>query len=325
MTTALGRGQCGGHITLIFTIEDQFEDPVSQGSRGVGLCLEDGVEVIAKGEVGSGILQVIFQNGGYDTSMYDEVLDELVKVIPEIGGFDWELNIRMSLPASQGFGMSASGAIASAISIQRAIGIPHEECLRRSFFIAHIVERNRSSGLGDTTGLASGGVERRLVAGSPFSEGFLVRGPGVSEGWDCSTNVLLAWSESSGKHTSKYIDDSAWKLKISEAGETAMRGIGIGNWDSRRWSEIIEKSVVFASESGLEDDSSRSDIVRTVERAIVESGYYGKVAALLCMLGESVVIVPNDLSDVGDWIDPVANSLRESGLCTFSSRIGSLR
>ena len=101
--------------------------------------------------------------------------------------------------------------------------------------------------------------------------------------------------------------------------------IGIGHWDSSRWSEIIEKSVVFASESELGDDSSRSDIVRTVERAIVESGYSGKVAALLCMLGESVVIVPNNLSDVCDWIDPVANSLRESGLCTFSSRIGSLR
>jgi len=195
MRTALGRGQCGGHITLIFTIEDSVDDPLSQGSRGVGLCLEHGVEAIAKGEEGGGKLQVRFQNEEYDVSMYEEVLEELVKVIPEIGGFDWELNIRMALPTSQGFGMSASGAIASAISLQRAIGIPHEECLRRSFLIAHLVERNRSSGLGDTTGLASGGVERRIVAGSPFSDSLLLRGPGVSEGWHSGSRILLSWRE----------------------------------------------------------------------------------------------------------------------------------
>ena len=90
------------------------------------------MEAISKGEDGQGKLEVLFQDGEYDSKMYSDVLGELIREIPEIGLFDWELNIRMSLPASQGFGMSASGAIASAISFQRAIGIPHEECLRLS-------------------------------------------------------------------------------------------------------------------------------------------------------------------------------------------------
>ena len=212
MPTALGRGQCGGHITLFFTIEDVVDDPVAQGSRGAGLCLKDGVESIAKGEDGEGELVVRFQGGTYDSTMYEDVLEELIREIPEIRSFNWELNIRMSLPASQGFGMSASGAIASAISVQRAIGIPHEECLRRSFLIAHIVERKRSSGLGDTTALSSGGVERRIAAGSPFSGSFLDRGPGISEGWAADTPVLLVWKERTGKHTSKYIDHPEWKV-----------------------------------------------------------------------------------------------------------------
>mgnify|MGYP001199249782 CR=1 FL=1 len=325
MPTALGRGQCGGHITLIFTIEDEQEDPLSQGSRGVGLCLEDGAEVIAKGEDGNGALRVIFQNGEYDVSMYEDVLDELIKLVPEIGGFDWELNVRISLPTSQGFGMSASGAIASAISIQRAIGIPHEECLRRSYLVAHLVERSRSSGLGDTTGLASGGVERRIVAGSPFSENLLLRGPGISEGWDSGTKILLLWRERTGKHTSNYIDDSDWKVKISNAGSKAMEDIGSGEWGPSRWSEIIEKSLIFASESELDNDSSRSDIVRLAERAIVESGFCGRVSALLCMLGESVVFVPKDYSDEGEWINPIANYLNDSALSTFSTKVGTLR
>ena len=56
MSIVLGRGQCGAHITLLFTIDDSSEDPVYQGSRGAGICLKDGVEAIAKGEDGSCLL-----------------------------------------------------------------------------------------------------------------------------------------------------------------------------------------------------------------------------------------------------------------------------
>ena len=323
MPTALGRGQCGGHITLFFTIEDVVDDPVAQGSRGAGLCLKDGVESIAKGEDGEGELVVRFQGGTYDSTMYEDVLEELIREIPEIRSFNWELNIRMSLPASQGFGMSASGAIASAISVQRAIGIPHEECLRRSFLIAHIVERKRSSGLGDTTALSSGGVERRIAAGSPFSGSFLDRGPGISEGWDADTPVLLVWKERTGKHTSKYIDHPEWKVKISEAGASAMEIIGKGNWDSGRWSELIDRSLIFAFDSGLEFDASRTEIIGAANEAIGNSGLSDRLSTMLCMLGESVVIVPNDYLDEDDWLGELSAALERVGFSTFSSRIGS--
>ena len=324
MPTALGRGKCGGHITLFFTIEDFADDPVAQGSRGAGLCLKDGVESIAKGEDGEGELVVRFQDVDYDSTMYEDVLEELIREIPEIRSFDWELNIRMSLPASQGFGMSASGAIASAISVQRAMGIPHEECLRRSFLIAHIVERKRSSGLGDTTALSSGGVERRVGAGSPFSGGFLDRGPGISEGWAADSPVLLVWKERTGRHTSKYIDHPEWRVKISEAGASAMEIIGDGNWDSGRWSELIDRSLIFAADSGLEFDASRTEIIGAANEAIGKSGFSGRLSTMLCMLGESVVIVPNDYLDEGDWLSELSSALEGEGFSTFSSSIGAL-
>ena len=325
MPTALGRGHCGGHITLFFTVDDVSDDPVAQGSRGAGLCLKDGVEAIAKGEDGEGKLEVRFQDGEYDSTMYEDVLEELGKEIPEVESYDWELNIRMSLPASQGFGMSASGAIASAISFQRAMGIPHEECLRRSFLIAHIVERKRSSGLGDTTALSSGGVERRIVAGSPFSGSFLDMGPGISEGWASETPVLLVWKKKTGKHTSKYIDNPDWKMKISEAGASAMELIGEGDWNSGRWSELIDRSLIFACDSGLESDSSRSEIIGAANDEIGSSGYSDRLTAMLCMLGESVVIVPNDSLDGGDWLGELSSVIEARGFSTFSSQIGALR
>ena len=325
MSIVLGRGQCGAHITLLFTIDDSSEDLVCQGSRGAGICLKDGVEVIAKGDNGSGEIIVRFKDGEYDSRMYQDVLSELVEEIPEIGNFDWELDIIMSLPTSQGFGMSASGAVASSMAIQRAIGIPHEECVRRSFLVAHIVERKRSSGLGDTTALSSGGVERRIAAGSPFSGSLLDNGPGVSQGWSIEIPILISWKEKTGRHTSSYIDNEDWRRKICLAGEHAMERIGKGEWKEHRWSELIEESLRFSSDSGLEKDASRSEIIESVKKAIDGSEFSESLSAMLCMLGESVVIVPNDPHGQEDWIYKISEELEGYGLSSFSSKVGALR
>ena len=324
MSIVLGRGQCGAHITLLFTIDDSSEDLVYQGSRGAGICLKDGVEAIAKGDNGSGEIIVRFKDGEYDSGMYQDVLSELVEEIPEIGDFDWELDIIMSLPTSQGFGMSASGAVASSMAIQRAIGIPHEECVRRSFLVAHIVERKRSSGLGDTTALSSGGVERRIAAGSPFSGSLLDNGPGVSQGWSVEIPILISWKEKTGRHTSSYIDNEDWRRKICLAGEHAMERIGKGEWKEHRWSELIEESLRFSSDSGLEKDASRSEIIESVKKAIDSSEFSESLSAMLCMLGESVVIVPNDPHREEDWIHKISEALEISGLSSFPSRVGKL-
>jgi len=325
MATMLGRGQCGGHLSLFFTIEDCFSDLLLQGSRGAGICIQDGVEAIARGEEGKGLLQVKFLGREYDGSLYQFVLEELVDIIPEVGKFDWELGIRMVLPSSQGFGMSASGAVASAIAFQRAIGIPHEECLRRSFMVAHIVERKRSSGLGDTTALSAGGVERRVAAGSPYSGSLLKIGPGKSEGWYSDAPILLCWRKKTGTHTSRYIDDIVWKRRISEAGKLAMEGVGAGDWESHRWTELIEASRFFASESGLDVDASRADFLGSVDDAIRNSIFSEELTPLLCMLGESVVIVPNNLQFGEGWIKHLSELLESSEISTFPSRISQIR
>ena len=325
MSLVLGRGQCGAHITLLFTIEDSSEDPLYQGSRGAGICLKDGVEAIAKGENGSGEMIVRFKNREYESRIYQDVLSELVEKIPEIGDFDWELDIIMSLPTSQGFGMSASGAVASSMAIQRAIGIPHEECVRRSFLVAHIVERKRSSGLGDTTALSSGGVERRIAAGSPFSGPLLDNGPGVSQGWSVDIPILISWKEKTGRHTSSYIDNENWRRKICLAGEHPMERIGRGEWKEHRWPELIEESLRFSSDSGLEKDASRSEIIESVKKAIDSSEFSESLSAMLCMLGESVVIVPKDPHAQEDWIYKISEELEGYGLSSFSSRVGALR
>ena len=70
MTAVLGRGTCGGHVTLLFTVDDRDEDPIKQGSLGAGLCLYDGSEAIARGELGDYNLEVKLLDGNGDTKMF---------------------------------------------------------------------------------------------------------------------------------------------------------------------------------------------------------------------------------------------------------------
>ena len=324
MPRHLGRGRCGGHITLLFTVSDESDDPIQQGSLGAGLCVEDGVEVVAYGEDGEFGLSVTFESMEGDSDLYEAVLDALVSEVPEVSEIAWGLSVTISLPPAQGFGSSASGAIASAMAFQRAVGVPYEESLRRAYSLAHKVERSRSTGLGDVTALAAGGVERRLIAGSPYHGSDLRNGPGHAEGWSLGTSVVLAWREGSGKHTSVYIDDPGWKQSISESGSRQMELLSQGKWGPERWSDLIRSADSFSHDSGLFEDSSRHELVTMAASSVTGAGFEQELVVMLCMLGESVVIVPLDPEEQGGWIERVIAELQKAGLNGMETRIAGL-
>ena len=186
------------------------------------------------------------------------------------------------------------------------------------------MERRRSSGLGDTTALAAGGVERRTSAGSPYSGELLSNGPGKAEGWSEGNSVLLCWRKDTGAHTSTYIDDKGWKSKISDAGRSAMRVLGSGKWDRTRWKDLIDEAKTFSVESGLIEDVSRGELVSLVEDAISECGLEERVSALLCMLGESVVVLENDLGGRTENLEILSEKLGTIGIKTEISQVGRL-
>ena len=323
MTAVLGRGTCGGHVTLLFTVDDLDQDPIKQGSLGAGLCLTDGAEAIARGELGVYSLDVKFLHGNGDAKIFQQVLDLLSEEISAISDYSWEIAVRNKLPSSQGFGMSAAGAIAAAAAFQRALGLPHEESFRRSLAIAHLVERRNSTGLGDVTALAAGGVERRLKPGSPYSGPDLLNGPGRAEGWTESIPVVLAWRANPGRHTSEYIDDVDWKRSITEAGRKQMLQLSEGTWDNSRWIELLNSAEAFSKQSGLSDDASRSALVDAGGNATLRAGVDSDTSVLLCMLGESIAIVPRDLSREIP-LDKILSELSKEGLDATLTQIGSL-
>jgi len=202
------------------------------------------------------------------------------------------------------------------------MGLPHEESLRRSYSIAHRVERGRSTGLGDVTALAAGGVERRLEAGSPYHGPLLHRGPGRAEGWSCATPIVLAWRPDAGKHTSVYIDDPEWKEAISQAGSKQMLALSEGDWGVGRWRNLLDAANEFSRDSGLQDDSSRAELLSSVQTVMGRCGIADEAVAMLCMLGESVAVVPQDAQAEADWSGSLVAELEGAGLEAVNTVVG---
>ena len=317
MNNAVARA--GGHVTLIFSIQDDSENPDAQGSRGAGFCLRQGAEVSVNINLPSGgehpddeplVDIAVFD---YDGSVapieclepYQVLLEELQSSGQfSVSGHDIELKVMLELPRSQGFGMSAAGLLAAARALIGATGIadaeeeggiggvasdadnpPTEYDL--ASLVAHRTERRLSSGLGDVLALSAGGIELRLEPGAPGEYGRVV-------GFDAALSPILVWGEV-GKHTGDYIDDAAWKVRISAAGEDAVSRLRQGKWDQNKWPELLHESANFAEISGLHGEETRQRLLNKVEEVLTLSGQSEGHVARLCMLGTSVAILPLSL------------------------------
>ena len=193
---------------------------------------------------------------------------------------------------------------------------------RAAWMIAHRVERKLSGGLGDVTALHAGGVARRTNPGSPYrvNQGDFETGPGQSEAWQSPIPVLAVWRKTKSRHTSEYIDSNEWSSKIRSAGIQSMKSLGKGDWNESRWSQIIQEANDFSENSGLLDDAERRELLNEVKWAL--RSFEPRLSILLCMLGESVVVIPNDIDD-DDWIEYAEILIdRLTDLGCLSTRIG---
>ena len=314
-----GKAHVGGHITLIFSVKDDSERLLEQGSRGAGISLDRGVIIEATCEPGNG--QLVMNGDAPSGELHRMVLEELSTHDPSFGEYDWNISHEGQLPASQGFGLSAAGAIACALAIQRTLDVDEEIARSRAIHIAHRVERRLSGGLGDVAALHSGGIELRLEPGCPqLPDG--LGGPGAVLSWYTDIPLVVVWRKTSSQHTSNYIDDGDWKLAIRAAGEHCLLGLREGQWDEKRWSELLFNSAEFAERSGLLGDSNRLDLLHLIGSALGGAGFAdGSLATRLCMLGESAVILPNELPMSNEWQEIVVNNLQMRGLGAISASV----
>ncbi|MCU0850712.1 MAG: hypothetical protein MUC80_05480 [Candidatus Thermoplasmatota archaeon] len=172
----------------------------------------------------------------------------------------------MDLPVSQGFGMSAAGALSANLALANLLNIPRDDAIRA----AHYAEIESHTGLGDVIASSFGGIEIRRKAGLP-PWGLLEHIPGR---YDVVLGVIGNKIE-----TKKILMDSTKIQEIASYGRYCTKKLlvnpSLQNLFSLAWE--------FTRKIGIAD--------KTVLEAIEKANVHGM--ASMCMLGNSVFAIGN--------------------------------
>ncbi len=153
------KAHCPGHITGIFTIEDQEPDFMKKGSRGLGFCTELGATSEVSFTPGTGQINISINSEKSDAPVTKLALQLM---LPKLD-LDITASIELQAPMGQGFGMSAAGTFATCLAAATALNIP--EPMKEALTATHLAEIDMGSGLGDAAAMAAGGFVQRLAPG----------------------------------------------------------------------------------------------------------------------------------------------------------------
>ena len=151
-----------GHVTGVFRPDASQRDPRARGSVGAGLVLELGVWGKARFSPGARSRVRVVADCRTPLPISEEVARRLA---PEASG---TLTVRLTheLPIGQGFGMSAAGALATALAVGSLSGRPRSKAID----VAHLADLFGGGGLGGVAAILGGGLEVRTRPGGlpPF-------------------------------------------------------------------------------------------------------------------------------------------------------------
>mgnify|MGYP006239781243 CR=1 FL=1 len=333
--------RCGGHITLLFTVDKANTLMRSQGSKGAGFSIHHGVEATGimrrrppsaeakmsgvvpdqpatKSPPSPSDVSVRDINGEHieNVDIYLDFIQACYDATLLRDDESIRLDVVLECPRSQGFGMSAAGLIATGKVIHALSGRGR---LVQYLKIAHRIERAYGAGLGDVLGASVGGVELRLSAGAP---GW----PGQAVSFATDAPVLLAWNPLEERHTSTYIDDPAWQRSITAAGEACVDVLSADVWASKQWPNLLLQSRMFATDSGMLEEEERAHIYDSVLQSVLQGGWQANMAVRLCMLGSSVAVLPRNIErEVSiEALEALAEMVRGQGFACLITSISPL-
>jgi pantoate kinase len=149
---------CPGHLTGFF-FPCEHEDPLRSGSRGAGLCVDQGATSMVSVKEGSGEISINVNGRGANAP----VTRTAVTILLGDRTTDVRIDTRLDLPVSAGFGMSAAGALSASFALAEALELSVED----AFAAAHRAELSNRTGLGDVPALTAGGLTFRKKEGLP--------------------------------------------------------------------------------------------------------------------------------------------------------------
>jgi pantoate kinase len=158
-TPNVARAFAPGHLTGFFVPDLTSKDPRGRGSTGAGLVLDRGVVAEARFDPEGPTALRLRSRPRTALVISREVASRLRAGIPGT----LEVDLLHHLPIGQGLGMSAAGAVATALAVARALGVPKQ----RAWETAHLAELFHQGGLGGVAAIGGGGLEHRTRPGVP--------------------------------------------------------------------------------------------------------------------------------------------------------------
>ncbi|KPV63981.1 MAG: Pantoate kinase [Candidatus Bathyarchaeota archaeon BA2] len=154
-----------GHITGLFQICDEAEEPLLKGSRGAGVSITRGVITKIRIEKAPKTSFEIRINGhGVKSAKVSECVINALLPVAE-GNYRILVDHKVNVPIGSGFGSSGAGALSLALALNEAFrcGLSHVEAAQ----VVHIAEIKCKTGLGTVIAETFGGLEIREKPGAP--------------------------------------------------------------------------------------------------------------------------------------------------------------
>lgn len=203
-----------GHITGLFCIFDEHENPLYCGSTGAGFCVDLGTYTNVK-VVDHPKLEITTKCN--DRDLDARVTKAVVQRLAEEYGRTLKVAVEheSNLPIGAGFGASGAGALGTALALGKILDHSIDPEWAATF--AHYAEVVNRTGLGDVISQMKGGTEIRVRPGGP--------GIGVVKDYPIDDSLQVVLAGTSGLETSEVLTDSDRRARINHAGDHLVAGL----------------------------------------------------------------------------------------------------
>lgn len=223
---------CPGHISGYF-LPVIHEDPASSGSIGAGIVISEGVRVVAEKSTVSSVTVFQTDRSGTPVKISDSspILMDLLSYLQVKASIETCCH----LPIGSGYGMSAAALLGTvhALNTLYRLNLSPRECTR----IAHRIEVQHRSGLGDVSACQGGGF---VIRKTPGPDGDIIR--------EMDIRPIYALTISPIK-TSSVLSSPEMMNRISQSFPDRI---------PKTLDDIMSLSREFAEKSGLISDEIRS-------------------------------------------------------------------
>ncbi|HUS99141.1 MAG TPA: pantoate kinase [Candidatus Thermoplasmatota archaeon] len=250
-----------GHISAFFEPVYAQQDLDRSGSRGAGITISLGaISQVTVTPASPQKIAVQINGKPSPAPVTKLAVGSLVSDTP----LRITVNTLVDLPVSQGFGMSAAGALSATLALADLLHLPPENAIKA----AHYAEVQLHTGLGDVLASSFGGIEIRRKAGLP-PWGMLEHIPGKYDIVLCVIGKKI--------ETKKILTDGVKLDEIASYGRYCTKKL----LQKPSVEHLFSLAWEFTQKIGLAD--------KMVLDAIKAANRYGM--ASMCMLGNSVFAI----------------------------------